>query len=316
MRLGTRGSALALAQARIVAARLAARRGAPVEIVTIRTSGDRFVEASLPALGGQGVFTKEIEDALLEGRIDIAVHSLKDLPTTLAAGLVLGAVPEREDPADALVAAPGATLESLRRGARVGTSSPRRRAQLLAARPDIEVVEVRGNVPTRLARQASGDVDAVVLARAGLARLGLAGRIAQVLPFETMLPAPGQGAIAVEARADDAAAGEALRAIDDAGARAATAAERALLDGLGGGCRLPVGALASREDDALRLRARVASPDGASLLDGEERGAPGDAEAIGRRLAERLVARGARELLEGAAGGAGGAGAARGEEAV
>jgi len=313
MRLGTRGSALALAQARIVAARLTAPRGASVEIVTIRTSGDRFVEASLPALGGKGVFTKEIEDALLEGRIDLAVHSLKDLPTTLAGGLLLGAVPEREDPADALVAAPGTTLASLRHGARVGTSSPRRRAQLLAARPDLEVVEVRGNVPTRLERQASGEVDAVVLARAGLARLGLAGRIAQVLPFETMLPAPGQGAIAVEVRSGDGATAEAVGAIDDADARAATAAERALLDGLGGGCRLPVGALASLENGALRLRARVASPDGASLLDGEERGAPADAEAIGRRLADRLLARGARELLDQTAGGAG---ASRGEEAV
>ncbi len=293
MRIGTRGSALAVAQAERVAARIAARAGATVELVIIRTTGDRLADASLVDAGGQGLFTKEIEDALREGRVDAAVHSLKDLPTELPAGLVLGAVPEREDPSDALVAAPGATLATLARGARVGTSSPRRRAQLLAARRDLEIVEIRGNVPTRLERQARGDVDAVVLARAGLVRLGLEARIAEVIATSTMLPAPGQGAIAVEIRDDDRSARAVCEAIDDAGARAATTAERALLAALGGGCRLPVGALAVRDGVRLRLRACVAELDGESLLIDEESGYPADPEAIGRRLAERLLARGA-----------------------
>lgn len=297
MRLGTRGSALALAQARIVASRLAAAGAGEVELVTIRTSGDRFTAASLPAIGGAGLFTKEIEEALLDGRIDLAVHSLKDLPTALPPGLALGAVLEREDPADALVAPPGMTLATLPPRARVGTSSPRRRAQLLAARPDLEIVDLRGNVPTRLERQASGELHAVVLARAGLARLGLGTRIAQVLPFDVMLPAPGQGALAVEMRADDGSAAAAASAIDDAEARAATTAERAFLDELGGGCRLPAGALAVCEGDSLWLRACVAHPDGSSLLFDEERGARGAPESIGRRLASRLLARGAASLL-------------------
>lgn len=301
MRLGTRGSALALAQARGVAARIAAAGGPPVEIVTIRTTGDRFADASLVAEGGKGLFTKEIEDALLDGRVDLAVHSLKDLPTTLPPGLALGAVPEREDPSDALVSRGGATLARLPRRARVGTSSPRRRAQLLAARSDLDVPEIRGNVPTRVERVARGDFDAVVLARAGLVRLGLADRIAEVLPAATMLPAPGQGAIGVEIRADDGATATVVAAIDDAAARAATAAERALLDALGGGCRLPLGALATVRGGALSLRACIAAPAGGALIADEATGRADAPEAVGRRLAERLFALGARV----AAGGAG-----------
>jgi hydroxymethylbilane synthase len=297
MRLGTRGSDLAMAQARRVAALIAARGGPAVEIVTIATSGDVRTSAPLTAAGAKGLFTKEIEEALLEGRIDLAVHSLKDLPTEMPAGLAIGAVPEREDPSDALVAPPGARLATLRAGARVGTSSPRRRAQLLAARRDLDVVEMRGNVPTRLARQARGDFDAVVLARAGLVRLGLAGRIAEVLSAETMLPAPGQGAIAVEIRDGDRAARAVCEAIDDAAARAATDAERALLAALGGGCRLPVAALAVSAGARGWRGARVAAPWGETILAGEDRGDATDAAGLGARLAAALVARGAARLL-------------------
>jgi hydroxymethylbilane synthase len=303
MRLGTRGSALALAQARAVAARITALAGVEVELVTIRTGGDRDAHASLAAAGDIGFFTKEIEHELLAGRIDVAVHSFKDLPVAMTGGLALAAVPEREDPADVLIARDALTLATLPPGARVATSSPRRRAQLLAARRDLEIVEIRGNVETRLARLDSGAFDALVLARAGLARLGLAARATERLSPEPLVPAPGQGALAVQVRADDAATLAALAPIDDARARAETAAERAFLEALGGGCRVPIGATARQSGDGLALLGWISDPDAITILRDEMQGDAARPSELGRRLASHLLERGASHVLSGASRG-------------
>lgn len=301
MRLGTRGSPLALWQARAVAALLRERADAEVEIVTIRTSGDRDAHASLAAPGDIGFFTKEIEDSLLRGAIDLAVHSMKDLPTTMPAGLALGAVPLREQPFDVLVTRDGASLESLPQGARVATSSPRRRAQLLAVRRDLAIVEIRGNVETRLSKLDTGACDAIVLAHAGLARLGLAARRATVsLPTDRLVPAPGQGAIAVQIRAEDAATARAAAAIDDAVARATTGAERAFLAALGGGCRVPIGALCRASGGALSLSGWISDPEGATIIRGEIDGDASRSHELGTSLAARLLDQGAARLLRGA----------------
>ena len=285
--IGTRGSALALAQAEGVARQLR-DLGARVELRIIKTTGDR-VQGPPEMPAEKGVFVKEIEAALLAGEVRLAVHSLKDLPTDLKPGLLIAAVPLRADPRDALISR-GQRLADLPRGARVGTSSPRRRAQLLRVRPDLEMLPVRGNVDTRLRKLAAGDYDAIVLAAAGLERLGLGDRIVERLACEVCLPAPGQGALAVEARAGDEEAIGLARRIEDAASRACVEAERALLAGLGGGCRVPIGALAEAEGAALRLRGVVASPDGARAVFGEKVGERERPQELGRLLAEDLAA--------------------------
>jgi hydroxymethylbilane synthase len=302
LRLGTRGSPLALWQAGEVERRLrAVDPGLRIEREILKTPGDRAQEEALFRIGDKGLFTKDVEAALAARRIDLAVHSLKDLPTALAPGLVVGAVLEREDPRDALVSA-GSWLHELPRGARVGTSSLRRRAQLLALRPDLRIVEVRGNVATRLAKAERGECEAVVLALAGLLRLGLADRAVEVFAPERILPAVGQGALAVEVREGDAPLRELVARIDHRPTRLAVAAERSLLARLEGGCQVPVGALAAFvAEGVLELSALVADIDGQQVVRASasaEVATEADACAVGDRVAERLVAKGAREVLD------------------
>jgi hydroxymethylbilane synthase len=294
LRIGTRGSALALWQARHVEALLRAR-GHAVEVRVITTTGDRVQDRRLEAVGGKGAFLKEIEEAMLAGEIDLAVHSLKDVPTALPAGLGLCAILERADPRDALVSA-GAGLEALPAGARVGTTSLRRRALVARSRPDLVLEDLRGNVDTRIARLREGRFDAILLAMAGLSRLGRASEVTEPLDPRTFVPAPGQGAIALECREEDVRARAAVAPLDHAGTARAVAAERSFLAALGGGCNVPLGAHATgREEGELELAGFVASADGRTFLRGEARGS--DPAETGRRLAADLVARGARALL-------------------
>ena len=308
LRIGTRGSALALWQANFVADSLERLHGVSSELVRIRTSGDRMqsapvaqVNAQLSAPGGlKGIFIKEIEDALLAGTVDLAVHSMKDVPTETPAGLAFAAITRREDPRDCLVARPARTLQNLPAGARVGTSSLRRQAQLRHARPDLQLLDLRGNVDTRLKKLAVGEFDAIVLAIAGVNRLGASNEITQVLQPEVMLPAVGQGALGIETRADDREVAGLVAALDDAEARACVTAERALLRELEGGCQVPLGAYARRQGGELLLEARVYSPDGAQCVRGEDRGPASPlsaAEELGTRLARQLIANGADRIL-------------------
>jgi hydroxymethylbilane synthase len=295
MRIGTRGSKLALAQAHWVQTRLQSLHPElVVELVTIRTSGDRFLEQPLSAIGGKGVFVKEIEDALGAGGIDCAVHSLKDVPSELAPGLVLAALPRREDPRDILIAAHGLSLHQLPPGARVGTGSLRRMALLRAFRGDLQVTGMRGNVDTRLRKLDAGEMDALVLAVAGLHRLGI-GRDGEVLDPERFIPAIGQGALAVESRCDETV--ELLAPLDDAETRTAVSAERAFLRRVGGSCRTPIGAYATVKDDTLEIRALIASPDGTRVVRGVQAGAAASGEDLGTELAEELLGRGGAEIL-------------------
>jgi len=296
--IGTRGSALARWQADHVAAELA--RVAPGLEVTqqiIVTEGDRFQSGPVIERGGKGVWVKEIEAALLAGTIDLAVHSLKDVPAELAEGLTLAAIPPRADPRDVLISRGGHALAALPPGSRVGTSSLRRVCLLRAARTDLNIELLRGNVDTRLRKVADGVVDAAVLAAAGLDRLGFAARITERLSIETMLPAIGQGALAIETRADDAAVRGLCRRLADPAAEATVAAERALLKGLGAGCRTPVAGHAEIEGGILRLRGLVGRPDATEILRDEESGPPDAAADLGARLADRLLARGAGRIL-------------------
>jgi hydroxymethylbilane synthase len=299
VRIGTRGSQLALRQAEEIAAGL--RRAWPrveVELVPIRTSGDRLATAHLAEVGGKGLFVQEIDDALREGRVDLAVHSLKDLPGERPRDLVLAAFPPREDPRDVMVAARPTTIAALPAGARVGTSSLRRSVQLLARRPDVASVPIRGNVDTRLRKLRDGQYDALVLAAAGLRRLGLLDGGATLLDPDEMLPAVGQGTLGVEARADDAAILALAEPLTDPETRAATLAERAFLEAVGGTCTTPLAAYARREGDGLRLDAFVATPDGTRVMRDRETGAPDAPEALGRRLAARLLAAGAEAIIQ------------------
>lgn len=286
LRIGSRGSKLALWQAEWVKARLA-EAGHPAEIVIIKTTGDKIQDVPLARIGGKGLFTKEIEEALLDGRVDLAVHSLKDLPTVLPAGLVIAAMPQREDARDVLV---GGTLEGLPDGARVGTGSLRRAAQLRALRPGLVVAEIRGNVDTRLRKHHEGQYDALVMASAGLTRLGLQAEIGEYLSPEVFLPAVAQGALAIETRDDGGAGWQASRALHDAAAAATVEAERALLAGLGGGCQVPLGAHATSDGQTLTLRAVVVSPDGTRLVRREMQAPEAESAALGQRLAEDLLA--------------------------
>ncbi|HLT84353.1 MAG TPA: hydroxymethylbilane synthase [Phototrophicaceae bacterium] len=309
LRLGTRASTLALTQSTTVADALAEVTGREVELVRIRTEGDRN-RASLATLGGTGVFAAALREALLAGECDLAVHSLKDLPTAPVPGLSIGAIPPRADSRDVLCAREGWTLATLPAGARVGTGSPRRAAQLLAARPDLDIVDIRGNVETRLGRVQPGDLDAVVLARAGLARVDRLAAVTDTLDPEVVVPAPGQGALAVECRTEDLAdpghpLSAGLRALDDHATRLAVTAERVVLRVLEAGCAAPLGALARVEDGTLHLHATVVEHDGsrrlthratATVATDDAAQALTDAEALGTEVAEALLAAGAADI--------------------
>jgi len=303
LRLGTRKSALALWQAEYVRAALVARHPSlTVELVKITTEGDRILDRPLAAMGGKGLFIKELEQALFDRRIDLAVHSMKDLTVSLPAGLHIAAVCEREDPRDAFVSGRYASLAALPPGSRVGTSSLRRQCQLRALYPKLEIVTLRGNVNTRLARLDAGDYDALLLAVAGLKRLGFGERIREALPIAVSLPAVGQGAVCIECRSDDAKTNRLLAALDHAPTRTCVAAERALNAALEGGCQVPIAGYAELDGAALHLRALVGAPDGTRIVRGERRGAADDAESIGAALAQELLARGAKEILDGVYG--------------
>jgi len=298
LRLGTRGSALARTQAAEVARLLQARHpGLGVELVLIQTSGDRMQRGPVPAAGLKGLFIKEIEDAIAHGRVDFGVHSMKDLPAHLAPGLVLGAVPPRADARDVLVGGPPGGIRELPAGSRVGTSSVRRRAQLLAIRRDVTVVPLRGNVDTRLGRLQGGELDAIILAAAGLARLGVTGPSMQPISPDDLLPAIGQGALALECRADDARVREILAAIEDPIAAAAAAAERSFLAAIGGDCNTPLAAYAEVATERITLRALVTDTEGRERVATTRSGAVADPAAIGRAAAEQLLTSGAGRLL-------------------
>jgi len=304
LRLGTRGSALALVQARTVASLMQSHAGTDCEIVVIKTSGDQLVDARLADVGGKGLFVKEIEDALLAGTIDLAVHSSKDMPARLPDGLEVHVALPREDPRDALVlpAPAGAmpfddAVRWLGDTPRVGTSSVRRVAQLSALMPRARFVPFRGNLDTRLRKLDSGDVDAIVLAAAGLRRLDQSGRITAHVPPESCVPAPGQGIVAVEVRSHDAATAALVARIGDDAALDALRAERAVVAGLGGGCQMPIGAHASVSGDRITLSGVVISPDGSRVARAGAAGARAEAEAIGREVADRLLAGGADDIL-------------------
>ncbi|MEB2345869.1 MAG: hydroxymethylbilane synthase [Deltaproteobacteria bacterium] len=296
LRIATRASQLALTQTGWVARRIEERLGVATELVPLRTTGDRLAGVSLAKVGGKGLFVKELEEALLDGRADLAVHSAKDLPARLPEGLALVAFPERADPRDALAAGGRfASVAALPAGARVGTGSARRAAQLRAWRPELEIVPLRGNVPTRLEQVAGGRLDAVILACAGLERLGLADRIDERIAPERLLPAIGQGVLAIEARAGGALAGE-LAALSDPASARALAAERALLARLEGDCNVPLAGHAQPlPGGRLRLRALVAAPEGAPIVRAEGEGE--EPEALGRRVADALLAAGAEAIL-------------------
>jgi hydroxymethylbilane synthase len=300
LRIGTRGSPLALWQARYVADRLQPMI-APrlVELIHVQTEGDRDQSASLAHIGGRGVFTKEIERAVLDGRVDVAVHSLKDLPTQPVEGLVLAAVPERGLTSDAFVSLSIAHFDNLPPGARIATGSLRRQAQILHRRPDLQLVDIRGNVETRLRKLRDGGFDALVLAQAGLERLGLASAVTETLDLSWMLPAVGQGALGMQCRTDDTATRELLSRLDDPTTRQAVEAERALLFHLGAGCQVPLGALARADGPTLTLRAAVLALDGSRRIAADETGPATGAAAIGERLAAELCTQGAAELIRG-----------------
>ena len=297
--IGSRGSQLALWQARWIKGRLE-EMGEACRIEVIKTTGDKITDVPLAQVGTKGLFTKEIEEALIRGDIDLAVHSMKDLPTILPAGLEVTAVPEREDPRDALL---GRALRDLAAGNKVGTSSLRRAAQLRALRPDVEVEPVRGNLDTRLRKLDEGRYDAIVLAAAGLKRMGWDGRIAEILSTNQMCPAVGQGALAIETRSDGGQAEQIARRLDHGETRTAVSAERALLASLGGGCQVPIGAYATIEEGELRLTAVVCTPDGSRLIRRNAAGTPAEAEELGRALGEALLEAGADEILEAVYGG-------------
>lgn len=302
VRIGTRGSTLARWQANWVAAELGRRyQHMEFSLVTLSTKGDTIVDAPLSGLGGKGLFVREIDEALLAGRIDLAVHSMKDLPAEIPDGIQLVAVPPREDPRDVIISADGLRLEELPRGATVGTSSLRRRAQLLHIRPDLNVVDLRGNVDTRLRklRQRQGGLQAIVLAAAGIKRMGLWDQVTEVLEPEGFLPAIGQGALAVEARSQDQALQELLQPIDDPKSRAAVTAERALMAELQGGCQVPMAALATVAlGGQMTLRGMVADLGGEPLFRAQISGDMAEARELGVKMARVLAQRGAREVLD------------------
>jgi hydroxymethylbilane synthase len=301
LRIATRGSALALWQANHVRERLAQLHGIESELIRIRTSGDKFQGSSVAEVsqqvGTKGIFIKELEEALLAGNADLAVHSMKDVPTENPAGLVFPAITKREDVRDCLISRNGAKLKDLASGARIGTSSLRRQAQVRHHRPDLQLFDLRGNVDTRLKKVAAGEFDAIVLATAGINRLGASDKITEILPPEIMLPAVGQGALGIETRADDRETSRFVAALDDLESHAAVTAERALLRELEGGCQIPLGAWARFENGELRLEACVFSADGKEFVRKELRGQPGEAEKLGVRLGQIMIEAGADRIL-------------------
>jgi hydroxymethylbilane synthase len=297
LRIGSRGSQLALWQANHISARLR-ERGHDIEIEIIKTTGDKITDVALAKVGTKGMFTKEIEEALAGGRVDFAVHSLKDLPTEIPPGFEIVAITQRENPRDVFCSSKYASIDDLRQGARVGTSSLRRQAQLRALRPDLEIYPLRGNVDTRLRKLEAGEYDAIILAAAGLNRLGKTELIRQVIPAEIMCPAAGQGALGIEIRAGDSGTRQLLLFLDDATARASTSCERALLNELGGGCQVPIGAFAEvhQDDGRLHLDAIVARPDGTKVL--RESGEGTDPAQLGAAVGQTLLKRGGDKILE------------------
>jgi len=295
LRIGSRGSQLALWQAHHISALLRGR-GHQVELQIIKTTGDKITDVALAKVGTKGMFTKEIEESLAAGQVDLAVHSLKDLPTEIPPGFEIAAITTRENPRDVLCSCHYASLDHLPRRARVGTSSLRRQAQLKALRPDLEIYPLRGNVDTRLRKLEAGDYDAVILAAAGLNRLGKNEWVKQILPAEIMCPAAGQGALGIEVRAGDSATRQLLSFLDDPDARASTTCERALLNKLGGGCQVPIGAYAEVRDGGLHLEAVVAQPDGSQVLRESRDGQ--DPVRLGESVGEILLRRGGDTILE------------------
>jgi hydroxymethylbilane synthase len=306
LRIGSRGSQLALWQANHISALLSAR-GHEVEIEIIHTTGDKITDVPLAMVGtkgglGKGIFTKEIEEALAAGLVDLAVHSLKDLPTELPPGFEIAAITEREDARDAFCSREYLSFQELPQGARVGTSSLRRQAQLKAIRPDLDIHPLRGNVDTRLRKLEQGEYDAIILASAGLTRLGKTELVKQIIPAEVMCPAAGQGALGIEIRKGDSVMREHLAFLNDATSRAATTCERALLNRLGGGCQVPIGAFAEMKNGKLHLEAIVADPDGSKLLRESRDGDLNDPEQLGNAVGETLLSRGGDEILAGVYG--------------
>lgn len=299
LRIGSRGSQLALWQANHVAA-LLRRRGHEVVIQVIKTTGDKITNVSLANVGTKGMFTKEIEEALAEENVDLAVHSLKDLPTELTPGFEIAAIPKREDPRDVFCSVRFAAIHDLPHRSRVGTSSLRRSAQLRALRPDLDIQPVRGNVDTRLRKLEASEYDAIILAAAGVNRLGKTEFVREFVSAETMCPAAGQGALAIEIRAGDSAVRQHLEFLDDSATREAVTCERAMLNRMGGGCQVPIGALAEIRDGALVLNGMVARPDGTKVL--HENGSGADPVSVGESVAEALLNRGGAEILDGVYG--------------
>ncbi len=298
-RIGTRGSKLALWQANWVGKAIETQHAhLSVEIRIIKTRGDKILDVPLAKIGGKGLFVKEIEEALLDGGIDIAVHSMKDMPGDMPAGLCIGAVPERENPFDALISGRGQCLKDLQSGARIGTGSLRRSAQLLHVRPDLKIIPLRGNLDTRLKKLDTRDLDAVILAAAGIRRLGLEERITEYLEEDLLLPAAGQGALCIEIRCGDAASAAAVAGLDHFSTRRVVQGERAFLNRLQGGCQVPIAAHGKIDGNILSLRGLVASLDGRTILRDSLSGPEAHSESMGIQLAERLLLKGADRLLE------------------
>jgi len=298
IRLGSRGSVLALWQAEHVRAEVEKRTGRAVEITKIRTTGDVILDVPLSKVGGKGLFVKEIEEALLSRRIDLAVHSMKDVPTDLPEGLEIVCITRREDPRDAFLSVKHPRFEDLPKGAKVGTSSLRRQTQLLGLRPDLEIGQLRGNLDTRIRKMEEGQYDAIILAAAGLRRLGWDGKIRQYLPAELSIPAIGQGALGIEIRGDDAKTREAVAFLNDPETSVAVRAERGFLKRLEGGCQVPIAAHGTTAGGVVHLAGLVGRPDGSMILRGGRSGPATDPEAIGVALAEELLSRGGKEILD------------------
>ena len=295
LRIGSRGSQLALWQANHISALLRGQ-GHTVGLEIIKTTGDKITDVALAKVGTKGMFTKEIEEALAAGRVDLAVHSLKDLPTEVPPGFELAAITRRENPRDVLLSRKYDSIASLPQGARVGTSSLRRQAQLKAIRPDLEIFPLRGNVDTRLRKLEAGEFDAIILAAAGLYRLGRTESVREVISADVMCPAAGQGALGIEIRAGDSAMRDQLKFLDDVASRATTTCERALLNKLGGGCQVPIGAFAEIHGDRLQLHAIVARPDGTQVLRESQQGT--DPKQLGEAVGNELLRRGAEAILQ------------------
>jgi hydroxymethylbilane synthase len=299
LKIGTRGSALALMQSGWVADRIRKRHpGMVVELVTIRTKGDIMQDVSLVQIGGKGLFIKEIEEALLRGDIDIAVHSMKDVPAELPEGLEIGVTPPREDPRDVLISRNNRKLEEMHHGARIGTCSLRRGFQLRNRMPDLEIVPLRGNLDTRIRKIETEDLDGVIVAAAGIRRMGWVAKASQFIPVEVMLPAVGQGVLGIETRRDDARVREAVAFLHDPVTACEVGAERAFLKRLGGGCQLPIAAFAKKNGGEIVLAGLVGSPDGRVMISHVVKGAAAEFEALGRELAENILGRGGRALLD------------------